>query len=151
MVRCALFVLFCVLISGPASAFAQDSAPSNGTAPPPSSTATAPPQSSPAAVASAESAIASSDWKTAESKLDLYLATHPTDARALFDAGYVADAQNRLDDAAALYRRAVAADPKSFEAHISLGLLLARQNRLAEARPELPPPPLSIPARPIPR
>ena len=41
------------------------------------------------------------------------------------------------DDAAALYRRAIAADPNSFEAHISLGLLLARQNKLAEARPEL--------------
>ena len=49
----------------------------------------------------------------------------------------MADAQNRLDDAAALYRRAIDADPKSFEAHISLGLLLARQNKLDEARPEL--------------
>jgi predicted Zn-dependent protease len=69
--------------------------------------------------------------------LDAYLPTHPQDARALFDAGYVADAQNRLDDAAALYRRAIAANPKSFEAHLSLGLLLARQGKPAEARPEL--------------
>jgi hypothetical protein len=38
-------------------------------------------------VATAESAIASSDWKTAETELDSYLAAHPTDARALFDAG----------------------------------------------------------------
>jgi len=88
-------------------------------------------------VAAAEAAIATSDWKTAESRLDPYLAAHPTDARALFDAGYVADAQDRLDDAAALYRRAVAADPKSFEAHLSLGLLLARQNKFADARSEL--------------
>jgi Flp pilus assembly protein TadD len=91
----------------------------------------------PSQVIAAESAIAGSDWKTAETKLDSYLAAHPTDARALFDAGYVADAQNRLDDAAALYRRAIAANPKSFEAHLSLGLLLARQNKLDEARPEL--------------
>jgi predicted Zn-dependent protease len=49
----------------------------------------------------------------------------------------VADAQNRLDDASALYRRAVEANPNSFEAHLSLGLLLARQNKPAEARPEL--------------
>jgi Flp pilus assembly protein TadD len=42
-----------------------------------------------------------------------------------------------LDDAASLYRRAVAANPKSFEAHLSLGLLLARQGKPAEARPEL--------------
>ncbi|HEY1804770.1 MAG TPA: tetratricopeptide repeat protein [Terracidiphilus sp.] len=95
------------------------------------------PQPVPDQVTSAESAIAASDWKTAESKLDLYIAAHPTDGRALFDAGYVADAQNRLDDAAAFYRRAIAADPRSFEAHISLGLLLARQNKPSEARPEL--------------
>ena len=49
----------------------------------------------------------------------------------------MADAQNRLDDAAGLYRRAIAANPKSFEAHLSLGLLLARQGKPAEARPEL--------------
>jgi Flp pilus assembly protein TadD len=50
---------------------------------------------------------------------------------------YVADAENRLDDAAALYRRAVTADSHSFEAHVELGLLLARQNKLSEARIEL--------------
>jgi predicted Zn-dependent protease len=138
VVRRALFVLFSVSISGQAAAVAQSSSPSAGSAPPPSSAATVPAPQRPAEeVASAESAIAASDWKTAEAKLDTYLAAHPTDARALFDAGYVADAQNRLDDAAALYRRALAADPSSFEAHISLGLLLARQNKLAEARPEL--------------
>jgi predicted Zn-dependent protease len=78
-----------------------------------------------------------SDWKAAEAKLDAWLAAHPDDARALFDAGYVADAQNRLEDAAGLYRRAVEANPQSFEAHLSLGLLLARQNKLTDARPEL--------------
>lgn len=138
MVRCALFVLFSALISGHAIAFAQGSSPSAGSGSPLNSAASTPtPPPLPAEVASAESAIAASDWKNAEAKLDAYLAAHPSDARALFDAGYVADAQNRLDDAASLYRRAVAADPNSFEAHISLGLLLARQDKLAEARPEL--------------
>lgn len=146
MVRLALFVLFSALISGRATAFAQDSSqPSSSTLPATSSTpmpasgaSAVAPQPLPAAeVASAESAIAASDWKAAEDKLDVYLAAHPTDARALFDAGYVADAQNRLDDAAGLYSRALGADPNSFEARISLGLLLARQNKLAEARPEL--------------
>ena len=85
----------------------------------------------------AESAIAGADWKTAEAKLGAWLGSHPADARALFDAGFVADAQNRFDQAAALYRRAIAADPKSFEAHLSLGLLLAQQKKLDEARPEL--------------
>jgi predicted Zn-dependent protease len=88
-------------------------------------------------VADAEAALAKSDWKTAEAKLDPYLLAHPSDARALFDAGYAADAQNRLDDAAGLYRRATQADPQSFEAHLSLGLLLARQGKRADARPEL--------------
>lgn len=90
-----------------------------------------------AAVLAAEEAIGKSDWKTAETKLDTWIAAHASDARALFDAGYVADEQNRLDAAAGFYRRATDANPKSLEAHLSLGLLLARQGKLAEARPEL--------------
>jgi tetratricopeptide (TPR) repeat protein len=88
-------------------------------------------------VAEAETAIGKSDWKTAETKLNLWLASHSGDPRALFDAGYVADAQDRLTDAESLYRRAIDADPKSFEAHLSLGLLLARQGNTDDARPEL--------------
>lgn len=100
---------------------------------------TVPPAPQPVApeVAEAEAAIVKSDWKAAEARLTPYLAAHPDDARGLFDAGYVADAQNRLDDAAGLYRRAIEANPKSFEAHLSLGLLLARQGKLTDARPEL--------------
>ena len=121
----------------PAGAVGQQSSSSSGAPPSSSSASAATAQPVPDELAAAEAAIAKSDWNAAEAKLDPYLAAHPADARALFDAGYVADAQNRLDDAAALYRRAIAADPKSFEAHISLGLLLARQNKFAEARPEL--------------
>jgi Flp pilus assembly protein TadD len=88
-------------------------------------------------VVQAEASIVKSDWKAAEAKLDTWLAAHPADARALFDAGYVADAQNRLEAAAGLYRRAVEANPQSFEAHVELGMLLARLGKLAEARTEL--------------
>jgi len=91
----------------------------------------------PAEVSAAESAIAAADWKTAEARLEPWIAGHPDDARALFDAGYVADVQNRENDAAALYRRAIQADPKSFEAHLMLGLLLARKGGLDEARTDL--------------
>lgn len=91
----------------------------------------------PADLDAAEAALAQSDWKSAETKLDLYLAAHPDDARALFDAGYAADAANRPDDAAQLYRRACQADPQNFQARLSLGLLLARQNHTAEAHKEL--------------
>jgi tetratricopeptide (TPR) repeat protein len=135
--RIAFFVSLFALLSCPSFVSAQNSASPPAAAAPRQSAEPAQPQSIPAEVAAAESAIAGSDWKTAETKLDSYLAVHPTDARALFDAGYVADAQNRLDDAAALYRRAIAANPNSFEAHLSLGLLLARQKKPAEARPEL--------------
>ncbi len=85
----------------------------------------------------AETAIVKSDWKTAAAKLDAYLATHTTDARALFDAGYVADHQDHLDAAASFYRRTIEANPNSFEAHLSLGLLLARQGKKDEAHTEL--------------
>ena len=137
MLRLFLSTLLLALLSRPVPVFAQESSSSSAAQPVPAATApTTPPPVSPE-VASAEASIASSDWKTAETKLDSWLAEHPDDARALFDGGYVADAQNRLDDAAGLYRRAIAANPKSFEAHISLGLLLARQGKLDEARPEL--------------
>jgi tetratricopeptide (TPR) repeat protein len=82
----------------------------------------------------AEALIVKADWKGAEVKLTAWLNDHPGDARALFDAGYVADALAKLDEAAGFYRRAVEADPKRFEARLSLGLLLARQGKLAEAR-----------------
>jgi predicted Zn-dependent protease len=88
-------------------------------------------------VIDAEALIVKSDWKGAEGKLMPWLNDHPQDARALFDAGYAADAQNKLDEAAGLYRRAVAADPKRFEARLSLGLLLARRGNMAESRTEL--------------
>jgi len=85
----------------------------------------------------AEAAIVKSDWKTAAAKLDAYLTSHTIDARALFDAGYVADHQDRLDAAAGFYRRALEANPNSFEAHLSLGLLLARQGKIDQAHAEL--------------
>jgi tetratricopeptide (TPR) repeat protein len=88
-------------------------------------------------VLAAESAIAANDLKTAQSSLESYVAAHPGDERALFDLGYIADVQNRPDDAADLYGKAIAANPKSFEAHLSLGLLLAREGKPDEARPEL--------------
>jgi tetratricopeptide (TPR) repeat protein len=78
-----------------------------------------------------------SDWKTAEPILQNWIAGHPSDARALFDLGYAADAQGRSQDAVGLYRRAVAANPSSFEAQISLGLLLARTGQPSEAKPAL--------------
>jgi tetratricopeptide (TPR) repeat protein len=133
VLRSVLFVLFFVALGASAQQPSQTSdVPAAVSAP-----ATAAPADVSREVAEAETAIGKSDWKTAETKLDLWLPNHSTDARALFDAGYVADAQNRLTDAESLYRRAIEADPKSLEAHLSLGLLLARQGNAEDARPEL--------------
>ncbi len=90
-----------------------------------------------AEVADAEAAILRSDWKAAQHKLEEWLKANPKDGHALFDAGYVADAQNRTQEAVVYYRQAVLAEPKSFAAHLSLGLLLARMGEPTEARPEL--------------
>jgi tetratricopeptide (TPR) repeat protein len=137
LLRFAISVLFSTAILFQENCQAQQTAPANGATPAQAGNSTTSPSPISNEVAAAEAAIGNSDWKTAESKLDPWLVSHPTDARALFDAGYVADAENRLDDAAALYRRTIAVDPNSFEAHLSLGLLLARQGKNSEARPEL--------------
>jgi tetratricopeptide (TPR) repeat protein len=128
VLRFALFIPLILLVAV-VNGFAQGSAPSQ--------TAQAAPQPTSGPVADAEADLVKSDWKAAQAKLEPWLAAHPAEARALFDAGYAADAQNHLDEAASLYRRAVEANPQSFEAHLSLGLLLARQNKLDEARPEI--------------
>jgi len=138
-VRRLLVYLSLCAISPPCSlAFAQDASSSPQSAPATKDSAASMEQDalSPE-VAKAEAAIVKSDWKTAEPLLDSWLAAHPTDERALFDAGYLADAQGRNGDAVSLYRRAVTVDPKSFEAEVSLGLLLARLGKPAEARPAL--------------
>ena len=121
---------FFVVLAALATASAQE--PNAAVAPAQSNAAVAA-----AEVAEAEAAIAKSDWKTAATRLDLWLAKNPADARALFDAGYVADAENRPAEAEGFYRRAIDANPKSFESHLSLGLLLARQGKAEDARPEL--------------
>ena len=131
MYRTISFILLSALSFGSANSEAQDRSKQATTGSDSSSPQIA------REVAEAESSIVKSDWKAAEAKLDAWLAAHPSDARALFDAGYVADAQNRLDVAVGLYRRAVTANPRSFEAHLSLGLLLARQGDEAGAHSEL--------------
>jgi tetratricopeptide (TPR) repeat protein len=142
--RLLLFLLFVVVMPAWPGVWAQDASSAQGKpagqGQSASQDAAAAPLEQDAAspeVANAEAAMVKRDWKAAEPILDTWLAAHPSDARALFDAGYLADAQERNDDAAALYRKAIDANPKSFEAQISLGLLLARMSKPAEARPAL--------------
>ena len=88
-------------------------------------------------VAKAEEAIEAKNLAAAESILSSYLAQHPTDARALFDLGFIEDSQDHADAAEAAYRKAIAADPKQFESRLALGLLLARAGKPEEARTQL--------------
>jgi len=81
-----------------------------------------------------ESAIEAKNYTLASGTLDIYLSAHPTDARALFDRGFVEDAQGHTDAAEAWYRKAVAADPKQFEARLALGLILASKGDAASER-----------------
>jgi tetratricopeptide (TPR) repeat protein len=94
------------------------------------------PQSNPGREA-AETKIDQRDFEAARPLLQKYLSQNPGDARALFDLGYVEDAGGHEDAAAADYRKAVAADPKQFEARLALGLLLAHQAKFGEAREQL--------------
>ena len=79
-----------------------------------------------------------------------YLSQNPGDARALFDLGYVEDAGNHQDAAAADYRKAIAANPKQFEARLALGLLLAHQGKYDEAREQIQQATLLTPEPPSP-
>jgi tetratricopeptide (TPR) repeat protein len=88
-------------------------------------------------LADAEGDIALQNYAKARSLLLPWLSTHPSDARGLFDLGYLEDAENHSDAAVADYNKSIAADPKRFESRLSLGLLLARQGHLQEAQEQL--------------
>ncbi len=113
----------------PAGVRAQNQLPPGTQAP---DSVVAPPQRE-----AAESKIEQKDFEGARPLLVKYLSQHPGDARALFDLGYVEDAGNHQDAAAADYRKAIAADPKQFEARLALGLLLAHQGKYDQAREQM--------------
>ena len=111
---------------------------------------TAPGQTSPPAepgsraaqsIAQAEDAIVRGDYGKALPLLDQAIAqTAPRSqqaARALYDRGYVEQAQHQLDRAQADFRQASVADPKQFESHVALGSLLAQQGKWKPAQQEL--------------
>lgn len=95
--------------------------------PPGTTVPSAPGQTPAAALGSIENDIAAGKYTTAESHLQTFLSTYPQNDRAYFDLGYCEDAQGHTDAAAADFRKALAINPKQFESHLALGLLLARQ------------------------
>lgn len=88
-------------------------------------------------LSAAEAKLDTGDFAGARGVLLPYLSAHPADARALFDLGYAEDGAGDAGAAAESYGKAIAADPKQFESHSALGLLLARQGKSAEAVSEL--------------
>jgi Flp pilus assembly protein TadD len=68
--------------------------------------------------------------------LEQCLARNPTDVEVLIDLGIAYQAVARPDRAEAAYRRAIASDPRSADAHIGLGWLLLARHDGAGARQE---------------
>jgi Flp pilus assembly protein TadD len=105
-VRQGALLLAVVLINS--ALWAQQAPPPPGT----STTDTAPAANSATdPLATAESAIEVKNLEAAKSDLERYLRDHPADARAWFDLGYVEDAEDHAEAAAADYRKAAAVDP----------------------------------------
>jgi len=146
-----LATTFCLLLYV-ATATAQQSPLPPGTTVPGENDTSAPAAASASTteLASVEERIASKDFEGARAILTPYLATHPADARALFDLGYLEDASDNPDAAAAAYRRAIEANPKQFEAQLALGLLLAQEGKTEQALPYIEAATLLTPTPPNP-
>jgi tetratricopeptide (TPR) repeat protein len=81
------------------------------------------------AITRAESAIDQQQWAQVETILRQLVAADAKDARAWFDLGYVMHAQKKYPEAIDAYRRAVAAQPDSFECNLNLGMTLAHEGQ----------------------
>ena len=126
---------FCLLLYAMSATAQQSPLPPGTTVPGDDNAASAAVNAAANELASAEEKIAKKDFDGARAVLEPYLAKHPTDARALFDLGYVEDASDNPDQAAAAYRKAIEANPKQFEAQLAMGLLLAQEGKTEQALP----------------
>jgi predicted Zn-dependent protease len=85
----------------------------------------------------ANEALDKHDYPTALKLLNTLTEKSPNDPHLLYDLAFTQEALDQTSTAEATYRRAIAADPKYFDPHLALGLLLARSDRLPEAHAEL--------------
>lgn len=89
----------------------------------------------------ANAALSQHDYPTALKLLTTLAEKDPADAHLLYDLASVqdalAEAPAQAATAEATYRQAIAADPRLFEAHLALALLLARQHETSQAEAEL--------------
>ena len=87
--------------------------------------------------AEANAALAARDYAKAAKILAPLAAANPTDAHILYDLGSAQDELDQPTAAEASYRAAIADDLVYLEPRVALGLLLARNGKLADARGEL--------------
>ncbi|HMF63336.1 MAG TPA: tetratricopeptide repeat protein [Edaphobacter sp.] len=101
--------------------------------------ATAHPQTAPQDPlrAEANAALDKQDYPTALKLLTTLAAKNPNDPRLLYDLASAQDALDQVSPAETSYRAAIAADANFLEPHVALGLLLARNGKLSDARTEL--------------
>ena len=85
----------------------------------------------------ANEALQKHDFVTAQRLLTTLTHDNPKDPHLLFDLGLTEDNLDHAAAAEAAYRAASAADPNLADAHLALGLLLARANKPQDARKEL--------------
>jgi tetratricopeptide (TPR) repeat protein len=85
----------------------------------------------------ANEALDKHDYPTALKLLTTLSERTPNDPHLLYNLAFTQDALDQTSAAEATYRRAIAADPKFFDPHLALGLLLARGGKLPQAHAEL--------------
>ena len=81
----------------------------------------------------AESLLQKQQYPQAEEKLQSLVSTQAENPQAWFDLGFAQSHQGKFADAIAAYKKAVALDPKCFEAQKNLGLALAKSGDLTSA------------------
>jgi tetratricopeptide (TPR) repeat protein len=89
------------------------------------------------AESAAESALARGDYTAAIAALKPLAASQPKNPHILYDLGFAQEHAGDDTAAASSYRAAIAADPSLAQSQLSLGLLDARNGRLADAHREL--------------
>jgi len=74
------------------------------------------------------------DWRKAKAAIARGLELEPGNARIVLQAGGLAKAQGRFEEAEKLLRQAISLDPLNTTAHIWISLVFIAQNRFDEAR-----------------
>src|SRR4051812_22291298 len=85
----------------------------------------------------AQKALDTNDYPQAATLLREYLAKDAGDTAAWFNLGFAETALGNKPAAEEAYNKALALDAKLFPAHLNLAILLATQNRYADALPHL--------------